>query len=732
MAETVASLLRGGPGETVSVLLPIPLAGAYDYRVPAGMFVEEGQYVRVPLGARVVSGVVWGSGSGDVAAKKIRPIGAVLNLPPMKSELQGLIDWVAHYYLASPGSVLRMAMSVPTALQPPKPLKLYIDTGSRPPRMTPQRARVFAVLADGVPRLAADLSRLASVTPDVVRGLEHAGHLNIVAGTSFLEGSNLDPDHSTPTLSRFQREAANELCSSVGAERFVVNLLDGVTGSGKTEVYFEAISATLKTGRQVLVLLPEIALSAQWLCRFESRFGVRPTTWHSELGTATRRESWRAVSFAQAPLVVGTRSALFLPFAKLGLIVVDEEHDASYKQEDGVFYNARDVAVMRGRLAATPVILASATPSLESHCNARSGRYRRLSLPTRHGQAKLPDVEAIDMRRQPPVRGRWLSPALDTAMRETVEGGEQVMLFLNRRGYAPLTLCRSCGFRLHCPNCTAWLVEHRLTRKMRCHHCGYLEKLAESCPECGVEDSLVACGPGVERLAEELARVMPKARLRVMTSDTIARVRHAEMLVSDMLANRIDVLIGTQMITKGYHFPNLTLVGVVDADLGLSGGDLRASERSVQLLSQVSGRAGREEKAGRVLLQSYMTEHPVIRALVEGDRDGFLAAELAARRAARMPPFVRLAAVIISSRIERLAADVAADLARAAPREGEIEVFGPAPAPSAQLRGRFRFRLLVKASRRHNLQAILRGWLASVSWTRAVIVRVDIDPYSFM
>ena len=732
MVGLVASVLEGRSGEIVSVLLPIPVTSAYDYRVPAGMAVKKGHYVRVPLGARAVPGVVWGRGSGQVAVAKIKPINALFQLPPMSAELRKLIDWVAHYYLAPPGAVLRMAMSVSTALEPPRYPKAYVDAGSRPKRVTPQRARVFAVLRDGLPRVGTNLCQLAAVAPAVVRGLAEAGHLRVVPSTSFPEPRRPDPNFFSPTLSNLQQAAAIKLRESVGAGRFAVHLLDGVTGSGKTEVYFEAIASALKASHQALVLLPEIALSAQWLSRFESRFGVRPAVWHSELGVAARRESWRAICTARTPLVVGTRSALFLPFAKLGLIVVDEEHDASYKQEDGVFYNARDVAVMRGRLAEASVVLASATPSLESHHNANLGRYQRVSLPDRHGKAKLPYVEAIDMRREPPLRGRWISPALDAAVRETISVGEQVMLFLNRRGYAPLTLCRTCGFRLRCANCTAWLVEHRLTAKMCCHHCGHVEEITRECPECGSDASLVPCGPGVERLAEELAQVIPSARVKVMTSDTVATVGNAEKLVNDMLAHRIDILIGTQMVTKGYHFPSLTLVGVVDADLGLSGGDLRAGERSVQLLSQVSGRAGREQKAGRVLLQSYMTEHPVIRALVKGDRDGFLAAELAGRSAARMPPFARLAALIISSETESLAANVAADLVRVAPREDGVEVFGPAPAPIAQLRGRFRFRILVKVWRNCNMQTILRSWLASVSWTRATSVRVDVDPYSFM
>ena len=732
MALPVATPLERGPEANVSVLLPVLPLRAFDYSVPSGMDVAPGQFVRAPLGSRSVVGVVWGSGSADIPQDRVRPIITQLGLPPMPSELRELIDWVARYYVAPLGAVLRMAMSVPSAFDPPKSRKAYIDQGTRPERLTPQRARVFEVLSDGKARFAGDIAEAARVTLGVVRGLVNSGYLGVSPTNSISEDLNCNPDYVPPVLSELQRRAAAKLCDSIKADRFLVQLLDGVTGSGKTEVYFEAIAETLRVGRQALVLLPEIALSAQWLAHFESRFGVRPTVWHSELTTVRRRENWRRVSSGQASLVVGARSALFLPFARLGLIVVDEEHDTSYKQEDGVLYNARDVAVMRGSLSKSPVVLVSATPSLESHNNATLGRYRRISLPQRYGRAALPDIEVVDMRIAPPARGRWLSPTLETAIRSTLDRGEQAMLFLNRRGYAPLSLCRSCGFRLHCSNCTTWLVEHRLAGLMRCHHCGYSQSLPEHCPECKAEASLVACGPGVERVAEELVRIMPKVTLKVMTSDTVASVKNAESLVKEMLENRIDVLIGTQIVTKGYHFPNLTLVGVVDADLGLSGGDLRAAERSMQLLAQVSGRAGRAERPGKVMLQTYMSNHPVIQALSKGDRDGFLGAELAARDASKMPPFVRLAAIIISSPNEAAARDIAADIARVGPSGSAIEVFGPAPAPIYQQRGRFRYRLLIKAPRPDPLQDIIQNWLATVSWPGYVTVRVDIDPYSFM
>ncbi|MCH9020144.1 MAG: primosomal protein N' [Proteobacteria bacterium] len=511
-----------------------------------------------------------------------------------------------------------------------------------------------------------------------------------------------------------------------------MTVLDGVNGSGKTEVYFAAIAAALEAGRQALVLLPEIALSAQLLGRFAERFGAEPALWHSDLTRALRRRTWRAVATAEARVVVGARSALFLPFPELGLIVVDEEHDASYKQEVGVVYHARDMAVVRARLESAPVVLSSATPSLETTINAESDRYRLLRLPQRHGAAGMPAIEAVDMRRAGLPATRWLSPPLTQALAETLAAGEQAMLFLNRRGYAPLTLCRACGHRMGCPNCSAWLVEHRHGGRLQCHHCGYAARLPGACPSCRAEDRLAACGPGVERLAEEVAGAFPEARVAVMASDTMMGPNAAADLVRRVTAHGIDLLIGTQIMAKGHHFPLLTLVGVIDADLGLSGGDLRAAERTYQLLHQVAGRAGRADHPGRVLLQTYMPDHPVMEALIAGDRDRFLALEAADRRARAMPPFGRLAALIVSGPNEDSVRRAALALARAGPRSGGVEVLGPAPAPISLLRGRYRYRLLLKAPRATPVQRLLRGWLAGVALARNLRVQVDVDPYSFL
>ncbi len=541
-----------------------------------------------------------------------------------------------------------------------------------------------------------------------------------------------DPALPGPVLSPAQHDAAQSLCASVQAQKFAVTLLDGVTGSGKTEVYLEAAAEALRLGRQVLVLLPEIALSIQFLERFAARFGVPPAVWHSDLTPAQRRETFRAVAEGRADVVVGARSALFLPFAKLGLIVVDEEHESAFKQEDGVMYHARDMAVVRAKFCACPAVLVSATPSLESVENAAQGRYQKLDLPSRHGGAAMPAIHAIDLRRDPPERGKFLAPKLLAAMRETLDRGEQAMLFLNRRGYAPLTLCRKCGHRLACPHCSAWLVEHRSHARLICHHCGHTIPKPVLCPSCEAENSFVPVGPGVERIAEEVAEAFPETEALVMASDIIAGPAQAAEAARRINSREVGIIIGTQMVAKGWHFPLLTLVGVVDADLGLAGGDLRAGEHTVQMLHQVAGRAGRAEAPGQVLLQTFAPEHPVIAALLSGDLPEFLGQEAAQRRPGHWPPFGRLAALIISAEDERLADQAARDLARAAPQGKGIQVLGPAPAPIALLRGRFRRRLLLKTVREIAVQKLLRDWLARVEVPRAVRVDVDIDPVSFM
>ena len=725
----------------VRVLLPLPLAGPYDYLAAENLGLRPGDFVQAPLGRRSVIGVVWDDADDRQETKlpreRLRNVASRLDTPPLATPIRRFVDWVAGYTLTPPGAVLRMAMSVSAALDPPRPIfacrmtPAAPDPGATADRtLTAARRRVLSALHGGPPRLPRELAREAGVGATVVRGMLDLGWLELIQ-TRRAPAATPDGARAGPVLSADQRRAADPLVDAL-AGGFSVTLLDGVTGAGKTEVYFEAIAATLRAGKQALVLLPEIALSAQWLKRFAERFGAAPGEWHSELAASARRNTWRAVAAGEARVLVGARSALFLPFPELGLIVVDEEHESAFKQEDGVVYHARDMAVVRARLTGIPIVLVSATPSLETTVNVEQGRYRALHLPDRHGDAALPKIEAVDMRRTPPPRRAWLAPPLRDALASTLGAGEQAMLFLNRRGYAPLTLCRACGHRLQCPSCTAWLVEHRLAGRLQCHHCGYASGLPRECPSCGAEERFAACGPGVERVAEEATALFPTARIEIITSDTIGGPATASAFVERMEGREIDLLIGTQIVAKGHHFPALTLVGVVDADLGLSGGDLRASERTYQLLHQVAGRAGRAERPGRVLLQTYMPEHPVMQALVSGDRARFLATEAQARRRGGWPPFGRLVAIVVSGADEAEVDRTARQLGKSRPRGDDFEVLGPAPAPLAILRGRHRRRLLLKAARGVNVQPIVRDWLAGVDPPNSVRLQIDIDPYSFL
>jgi len=736
-ASSAPDGVRPDRGRVVRVLLPLPLGEPYDYRVPPHLDPAPGDFVEVPLGPRRVLGVVWAEGAGGrVAPEKLKDVIRRLDAPPMSPVMRRFVDWVAAYTLSPPGAVLRMAASVPTALEAPRPIVAYRRSGAdavaSAVRETAARRRVLAEAADGLARPPVDLARAAGVGVGVVKRLADAGLLEAVALPARPPVERPDPTLPGPTLSPEQAVAAAALAARVEADAFSVTLVDGVTGAGKTEVYFEAVACALARGRQVLILLPEIALTAQWLERFRRRFGVAPAEWHSDLTAAQRRTTWRAIAEGDVPVVVGARSALFLPFPALGLIVVDEEHEGAFKQEEGVAYHARDMAVVRASLEAVAAVLVSATPSLETVINVETGRYGMVHLPQRHAGASLPSVDLVDMRATPPPRGHWLSPPLTEALAAGLAEGEQAMLFLNRRGYAPLTLCRACGHRVQCPNCTAWLVEHRFAGRLQCHHCGHSMPTPPACPSCGTEDSLVACGPGVERVAEEVAALFPEARIAMMTSDTVTGPQAAAAFVRKVQDREIDLLVGTQIMAKGHHFPMLTVVGVVDADLGLAGGDLRAGERTFQLMSQVAGRAGRADRPGRVFLQTWDPDTAVMRALAAGDREGFMRREAEARRGAGMPPFGRLAALVLSGPDGGAVEAAARALARTAPREAGVTVLGPAPAPLALLRGRHRWRLLLKAERRVSVQTVLRRWLGGCPPLPGVRLQVDVDPYGFL
>lgn len=717
------------------VLLLNPALGPLDYRVPHGMMVQPGSIVLAPLGPRQMVGVVWEEthmpSDAEVGDNRLRNLIQTFDIPPIGAPLRRLVEWTANYYLSPPAAVLRMALSSAAALEGAPTVTEYRLTGHVPDKMTAQRVQALERLGERQ-GLIRELATIAGVSDGVIRGLVKLGAIEAVEvslETPFLAP---DPDFAPPVLSDEQAAASDWLVDAVKARAFAPVLLDGVTGSGKTETYFEAIAEALRIGRQTLVLLPEIALTEPFLRRFEARFGHAPIAWHSDLRQSQRRRAWRAIAQGEALVTVGARSALFLPYRNLGLIIVDEAHESSFKQEEGVQYHARDVAVMRGSFEGCPVVLASATPAIETRQQVALGRYAELKLPERHGMAEMPEIVAIDLTKDPPERGRWLAPTLVRAIEAALEKSEQCLLFLNRRGFAPLTLCRHCGHRFQCPNCTAWMVEHRLLQRLQCHHCGHTMPPPRACPECHEEDSLVACGPGVERIADEVALLFPDARRAIVTSDTLWSPAKAAEFVGKMEAGEIDIVIGTQLVTKGYHFPNLTLVGVIDADLGLQGGDLRAAERSFQQIAQVAGRAGRGEKPGHVYVQTHEPNAPVIRALISGDAESFYAAETESRREAGAPPFGRFAGIVVSSENAKDAQETARLIGRSAPVVEGMQVYGPAPAPLAMLRGRHRQRLLVHARRALDVQDVIRDWLGALEWPRSVRVSVDVDPYSFV
>ena len=719
----------------IDVLVPVALDQTYSYRVPEGLALSPGDLVSVPLGARgEAMGVVWADNPAPNPRlhNRLKDVADKLDLPPLKPELRRFIDWVADYTLAARGMVLRMALRMGEHLGPARVRVGVRLAGPPPQRMTPARARVMALFADGMTRGKGDAAREAGVSAGVIDGLIDEGTLETVVLPLEKVAQVPDPDFRKAEFSLGQLAAADALRTTVDQGGYTVTLLDGVTGSGKTEVYFEAVAENIRKGRQTLILMPEIALTGQSLDRFTARFGTRPAEWHSQLSPRLRARTWAAVAANDVSVIVGARSALFLPYADLGLIVVDEEHDPAYKQEDGAHYHARDMAVVRGSVAKIPVVLASATPSVESEVNARRGRYKRIHLPERFGGASLPLIEPIDMRREGPPRGRFIAPRLAEAVKNALESRAQALLFLNRRGYAPLTLCRACGFRLQCPNCDAWLVDHRFRRRLVCHHCGFAMPPPAQCPQCHASESFAPIGPGVERLEQEAAELFPGARILVLSSDLVESMERLRAELDDVAQGRFDVVIGTQLVAKGHHFPKLNLVGIVDADLGLGNGDPRAAERTFQLLHQVVGRAGREEGRGVGFLQTHQPEHPVMKALISGDREAFYASEIALREKTGYPPFGRLAALVITANERHDAESFARVLVMQSPVSDQVRILGPAEAPIAVVRGRYRFRLLAKSSRDFNLSAYLRQWLAEAPRPRGnVRLEVDVDPQSF-
>ena len=719
-------------GDLVAVLTSQPLDRMLDYKAPEGGC-WLGAFVEVPLGPRKVLGVVWAPGMGDFDYAKTRSVIQVLDVAPMLQSMQKFLRRVSDYTLTPMPKMLRLATRAPGLGDPTSMRHVYRIGDVEVTRMTDTRQRVLALFEEFPEQCFTlkELAEAAEVTTSVVRGLVKLGAVAEHATPQDMPFPMLDPSLPSKKLSDDQEAAVEYLKGNEAG--YSTTLLKGVTGSGKTEVYLEAVAACLKQGRQALVLLPEIALTSEFLTRVEARFGARPAEWHSGVTMTERRRTWKMVGQGNAQMVVGARSALFLPFQDLGLIVVDEEHDTSYKQEDGVLYNARDMAVLRASLVGGKVVLASATPSLESWENVESGKYRKIDLKSRFGVAKMPEMRAIDMRKETLPGDRWISPSLHKMVLDRIKVGEQSLLFINRRGYAPVTLCRACGNQVGCDSCDARMVEHRFLKRLMCHQCGETKPVPKICPSCKAEGRLAVVGPGVERLAEEATALFPDAKVAVLSSDMFGSARALKAQIAALAAGEVDVIIGTQLVAKGHNFPLLTLVGVIDADLGLQGSDLRAAERTFQLMRQVAGRAGRSDKPGVAILQTHQPEHPVIRAILGGDEETFWQTEAREREVAGVPPYGRLVGVVLSSNNEQEAFDVGQAMVRNCIPLTKIgaQVFGPAPAPIARIRGRHRVRILVKASKSAPIQTALTEWAAQFELPNSLRLSIDIDPQSF-
>jgi primosomal protein N' (replication factor Y) len=725
---------RFAQGALVAVLTTEPLDRFLDYKAPEGGC-QIGDFVQVPLGPRKVLGCVWSAGKGGFDLSKARAISNILDVPPMSASMMSFLEKVGSYTITPLTQMLRLATRAPGLIDPPSMRKVYRLGSGEMPRETEARKRVLAALTE-FPNLSFTLKELAEqagVGPAVIKGLIPNGAILEQDSPRDAPYPRLDPAMSGKVLTEAQAAASSALRSDVAAQKYSTTLLKGVTGSGKTEVYLEAVAECLAQGRQALVLLPEIALTSEFLDRVEERFGAKPAEWHSGVTMTERRRVWKMVGSNEAQMVIGARSALFLPFQNLGLIVVDEEHDGSYKQEEGVLYSARDMSVLRASLCAATVILASATPSLETWANVESGKYKRVDLESRYGPAVMPEMKALDMRTESMPSTRFVSDQLVKAVNERIEKGEQSLLFINRRGYAPVTICRACGFQIACDHCDARMVEHKFLARLMCHQCGETKEMPKACPSCKVEGKLAPVGPGVERLAEEVIERFPEAKVAVLSSDMFSTARALKEQIAMIANGDTDIVIGTQLVAKGHNFPNLTLVGVIDADLGLQGSDLRAAERTFQLMRQVAGRAGRSEKRGTALMQTFQPEHPVIRAILDGDEEAFWRAQAEERKMAGVPPYGRMAGIILSGPDLGEVSQAANMMARNAGPLHHIgaQLFGPAPAPIARVRGKHRVRLLVKAEKTAPIQKALRQWSSQMRLPKNVKLQIDIDPQSF-
>jgi len=722
------------------VAINAPLPGLFDYLAPADWDTSqaaEGCRVEVPFGRSRTVGVIAGvSPSSEIPGQRLKRAGRVLDQSPLfKQPMLRFLGWAAAYYQHPPGEVY--ASALPLALRQGKPLgdrqlawALTKEGRQQDPvvlaRRAPRQWDLWQRLhhrADGIGEF--ELATLPSGWRDTLRRMADKGW---VSDHPVAAAASREPViHPGPQLTPDQRSAADQVTTSLGGyESF---LLFGVTGSGKTEVYFDAMEAVLRAGRQVLLLVPEIGLTPQLMERIAGRFDAHLATLHSGLADGERLKAWREAASGRAHIVVGTRSAVLVPLHKPGLIVVDEEHDPSFKQWEGFRYSARDLAVVRASMEGVPIVLGSATPSLESLGNVQRGRYRQLDLAERPGAAVHPEIRLIDLRAHASTEG--LSTPLVVTMGQHLEAGGQVLLFLNRRGYAPTLFCPGCGWTSRCQRCDAGMVLHQRQRRLHCHHCDTRRPVPVACPEC--QQPLAPVGQGTERIEETLGRLFPVYPMVRIDRDTTQRKGAMAEKLDDIRSGRARILVGTQMLTKGHDFPEVSLVGVLNADQGLFGTDFRASERLAQTIVQVAGRAGRAERPGLVLIQTLYPEHPLLTRLVSDGYAAFAEAALQERRESGWPPFSHL--VLLRAESARMAQTMAFLEAASSllnlPPALQCKVLGPAPAPMEKRAGRFRGQLLLESHQRQGMHALLAGWLKEIRElpeSRRVRWSLDVDP----
>ena len=736
----------------VAVLLIGPFNDTFDYLIEENINeISPGQIVLAPFRQRKVVGIIVSEGSKTVSKSKLKNVIDIYELDPIPLPTIDLISFLANWNCVYKGLVLKMVLSPLEAIISPQYNKVYkynledglsIDSIDNK-KLRSKRKLVLDALVNSDKEvyetsLIQDIGVSKTILKDMVNKnliVEKLIKIKPDFSKNFIKSNDIKKENDKP-LNEHQKNAVDKINKSIKKNEADCFLLDGVPGSGKTETYFETVQTCLDERKQVLILLPEIALTPDWQKRFYNKFNFNPLVWHSDISKKKRKEIWLSALSGTAGVIVGARSALMIPISKLGLIVVDEEHEPAFKQEENVRYNARDMAVYRAKRSSATIVLASATPSLETFYNMRMGKYIHLTLPKRATGADMPDIKLLDLKLHPPQKGNWISPLLINQIQDKLLKKEQTLLFLNRRGYAPLRVCNSCGNKVKCINCETWLVEHRLDNLLTCHHCGYSKHISNICEVCGNKDQMKSCGPGVERIEEEVQRLFPEAKSITLSSDTMKNQNLLTNAIEQIKNSEVDIIIGTQMVAKGHDFPKLKLVGIIDGDIGLSGGDLRASERSFQLLQQVAGRSGRHTAGtndkGLVYLQTFDTENPIIKAIAQNNRDDFFEKELISRKNANMPPYGRLAAIILSSKFESNLDSFSSDISRLAPSFKNVKIFGPAPAPMYFLRGKYRRRFLIKSDKTVNIQKVLIDWTKKINKPSNINLTIDIDPFSFM